>query len=185
MPNKPITQRANGNITPKKGPGDGLKPGEKAVPSTYRPFNLQGGIKPGSIQKMTPADTMGYSKPGYRVDLNRSMKAFQGGSDVYQPAYIKLAPGSGKKVTGGTKATTTTTTKPANTKPATTTTKPVEAPAKKQEAAPKERTAMRMQTIIDEKGNKTFKNVVYSKYQPGKGWVLTGTPLVIDKRKKP
>jgi hypothetical protein len=94
--------------------------------------------------------------------------------------YIKLAPGSGKKVTGGTKATTTTTTKPA-----TTTTKPVEAPAKKQEAVPKEKTAMRMQTIIDEKGNKTFKNVVYSKYQPGKGWVLTGTPLVIDKRKKP
>jgi hypothetical protein len=167
-------------VGPKDPPKNGLKPGEKRIPSSYKPLSEQGGIDPGSIRKATPADTMGYSKPGQRVDLSRSMVATKGGSKYTQMEYIKLAPGSGKKVTGGTKATTTTTTKPA-----TTTTKPVEAPAKKQEAVPKEKTAMRMQTIIDEKGNKTFKNVVYSKYQPGKGWVLTGTPLVIDKRKKP
>ena len=171
MPNKPITQRANGNITPKKGPGDGLKPGEKAVPTSYKSFQYQN-VDKGSIAKMTPPDTSSFSKPGYRVDLSRSMKATQGGRPVYQPEYIKLASGSKKVTAVSTKPATTTTTK------ATT-----PAPAKKEEA-PKEKTAMRMQTIIDEKGKKTYKNVVYSKYQPGKGWVLTGTPLVVDKRKK-
>ena len=172
MPDKPITQRANGNITPKKGPGDGLKPGEKRTYEGWKPLSEQGGIDPGSIRKMTPADTNSFSKPGYRVDLSRSMISTKGGRPYGQAEYIKLAPGSKKVTAVSTKPTTTTTTK------ATT-----PAPAKKEEA-PKEKTAMRMQTIIDEKGKKTYKNVVYSKYQPGKGWVLTGTPLVVDKRKK-
>lgn len=172
---KPITKIANGNITPKKGPGDGLKPGEKRIPSPYKPLINQGGIDPGSIRKATPADTIGYSKPGQRVDLSRSMVSTKGGQKYTQMEYIKLAPGSKKVTPVSTKSSSTeTTTKSATPTP----------PVKKQEAAPKEKTAMRMQTIIDEKGNKTFKNVVYSKYEAGKGWVLTGTPLVIDKRKK-
>jgi hypothetical protein len=158
-------------VGPKDPPKNGLKPGEKAEPSTHRPFSIQGGIKPGSIQKMTPSDTVSgsFSKPGKRIDLSRSMKAIQGGSNVYQPEYIKLAPSKTvPKVTTNTTPTVT----------------PPKVEPKKVEAAPKERVAYRSQTNIDENGKKTYKNVVYSKYVTGKGWVLTNVPLVVDKRKK-
>jgi hypothetical protein len=97
------------------------------------------------------------------------MKAIQGGGNVYQPEYIKLAP---SKVVPKVTTNTTPTVTPPKVEP------------KKVEAAPKERVAYRSQTNIDENGKKTYKNVVYSKYVTGKGWVLTNVPLVVDKRKK-
>jgi hypothetical protein len=156
-------------VGPKDPPKNGLKPGEKAVPSSYKPFQYQN-VDKNSITKMTPADTAAYSKPGHRVDLSRSMKATQGGRSVYQAEYIKLAPSS--KVVPKVTTNTTPTVTPSKVEP------------KKVEAAPKERVAYRSQTNIDENGKKTYKNVVYSKYVTGKGWVLTNVPLVVDKRKK-
>lgn len=155
-------------VGPKDPPKNGLKPGEKVVPSSYKPLQYQN-VDKNSITKMTPADTAAYSKAGHRVDLSRSMKATQGGGPVYQAEYIKLAP---SKVVP--KVTT-------NTTPPVT---PPKVEPKKVEVEPKERVAYRSQTNIDENGKKTYKNVVYSKYVSGKGWVLTNVPLVVDKRKK-
>lgn len=195
MAYKPITKRANGNITPKPGPGD-LKPGEKRVPSTSKPLSQQGGIDPGSIRKMTPADTSAFSKPGYRIDLSRSMTSTKGGTPYSQPEYIKLATPA-KKVTPVTTKKTTTTTKPSSTttkatttkpstttKPASTTTKPATSTEVKKESAPKERVAYRNQNVIDASGKQTIKRVVYSKYdEKTKKWVDQNPPVVIDYRK--
>lgn len=171
-------------------PKSDLKPGEKREPSTYKPFNEQGGIESGSIRKMTAADTLAapsLSKPGKRIDLTRSTKAIQSGSPVYAPAYIKLATPAKPKVKPAVK----TEAKPTETKVATkTVVKPAAkttttAPAPKKVEAPKERVAYRTQTIIDASGKKSVKSVAYSKFdEKAKKWVEQDAPLVIDYRTK-
>jgi hypothetical protein len=156
-------------VGPKDPPKNGLKPGEKRIPSSYKPLSEQGGIDAGSIRKATASDTIGQSRPGQRIDLSRSMVATKSGDKYTQFEYIKLAP---PKTVPKVAAKTTPTVTPPKVEP------------KKVEAAPKERVAYRSQTNIDENGKKTYKNVVYSKYVTGKGWVLTNVPLVVDKRKK-
>ena len=88
-----------------------LKPGERRVPSEFKPFSEQNYSRE-SIVPMQPADTSSFSKPGYRVDLSRSQKVTD--SNAYQPTYIKLSPNSGKKSTK-----TTTEKKPTTKKPTT------------------------------------------------------------------
>lgn len=87
-----------------KGPGDGLKPGERRVKSGYLPLQHQGGIDPGSIRKMTPADTVGGFHnpqfPNQRIDFSRSMTSTKGGRTFAQPEFIETiatkAKGPGK-----------------------------------------------------------------------------------------
>lgn len=138
------------------GPGD---PNKK-----YVPLKSQSGTT--NIQSMTSADNASgiFNEPGYDIDYSKSKKAQQGGKTIYQPYYVK------KKASAGTA---TTTPPPAAKKPAPTPVKP----------EPKERTASRVQTIIDTNGKKTVKTVVYSKYDTKSGkWVDQDAPLVIDYR---
>lgn len=180
MANKPITQRANGNITAKKGNGDGIKPGEKRVPSSYLSFKNQN-VDAGSIKKMTAADTASFSKKGYRVDMSRSMKATQAGRDVYQPEYIKLAP-SKAKVTPAKKTAAESTAKPIA-KASDVTEKAMASAPKSSAPIKKDLVAYRSQTVIDSTGNKSVKSVPYQKFdKEARKWVDQDAPIVIDYR---
>ena len=89
-----FTQRnmAAGDDKKKKKDSD-LQSGETRVKSNYKSLYDQGGIDSGSIRKMNPSDTISgaYSKPGFRIDLSRSMTSTKSGgaATMAQPAYIK------------------------------------------------------------------------------------------------
>jgi len=182
MAKEPITKIANGNITIKKGNGDGIKPGEKKVPSNYLPLKNQN-VDAGSIRKMTAADTASFSKKGYRVDMSRSMMATQTGREIYQPEYIKLAQ-SKAKVTPVKKTT------PAAESAAKPIAKAPDVTEKAMASAPKSSApikkdliAYRSQTVIDSTGNRSVKTVPYQKFdREARKWVDQDAPIVVDYR---